>query len=62
MLEQEARRALSTVEQLEMALARVASEDNSVRTNTAEEIPDAHREIVADYYRRLGEADDATDQ
>jgi Mg2+ and Co2+ transporter CorA len=62
LLEQEARRALSTVEQLEMALARVASEDNSVRTNTAEEIPDAHREIVADYYRRLGEADDATDQ
>ena len=62
LLEQEARLALSRVEQLEIALARAVRTDNSVRTTTAEEIPEAHREIVADYYRRLGKADDESGQ
>jgi len=63
LLEEEARRALSSVEQLEMALANsVRTGNTNVRTNTVDEIPDEHREIVADYYRRLGQADDETDQ
>ena len=63
LLEEEARRALASVEQLEMALSRASRPENSsVRTNTAEEIPNAHRDSVADYYRRLGETDNGTDQ
>jgi hypothetical protein len=62
LLEEEARRALALVEQLELALARTAENDNSVRTNTVDEIPEQHREIVADYYRRLGEGNDESDQ
>jgi hypothetical protein len=63
LLEEEARRALSSVEQLEMALARAARPENgSVRSNTADDIPSEHRDSVADYYRRLGQANDGTDQ
>lgn len=62
LLEEEARRALSLVEQLELALARTAEGDDAVRTNTVDEIPEQHREVVADYYRRLGEVDDSTDR
>jgi hypothetical protein len=63
LLEEEARRALATVEQLEMALAKTARQDDAaVRTIAADEIPNAHKEIVADYYRRLGETDDETNQ
>ncbi len=59
LLEEEARRALAAVEQLEMALVKTARQnDPSVRTSAADEIPSAHKEIVADYYRRLGEADE----
>jgi len=59
LLEEEARRALAAVEQLEIALAKTARKDDaSVRTGAADEIPDAHKEIVADYYRRLGHTDD----
>ena len=63
LLEEEARRALSLVEQLELALSQTARDDaGSIRTNTMDDIPEAHREIVADYYRRLGQADDESDQ
>jgi hypothetical protein len=63
LLEEEARRALAAAEQLEMALAKTARKnDASVRTSPADEIPDAHKEIVADYYRRLGQSDDESDQ
>jgi hypothetical protein len=62
LLEEEARRALALVEQLELALAETAEPDGSVRANTVDEIPEQHREIVADYYRRLGEIDDTPDQ
>jgi DNA-binding NtrC family response regulator len=62
LLEEEARRALALVEQLELALARTAEGDDAVRTNTVDEIPEQHREVVADYYRRLGEIDDSTDR
>ena len=59
LLEEEARRALATVEQLELALAKTVQDGtDSVRTSTADEVPDAHRENVADYYRRLGAAGD----
>jgi len=61
LLEEEARLALSRVEQLEIALARTTRNEARVRATTADDIPDAHREIVADYYRRLGETDDETD-
>lgn len=63
LLEEEARRALSAVEQLEIALAKTGRQDfSSVRTLPADEIPDAHKEIVADYYRRLGQAEDEPEQ
>ncbi|MDH3441685.1 MAG: hypothetical protein OEM63_13080, partial [Gammaproteobacteria bacterium] len=62
LLEEEARLALSRVEQLEIALAKTARTEARVRTTTADEIPDAHREIVADYYRRLGDAGDDNDE
>ncbi len=63
LLEEEARRALAAVEQLEMALSRTARAGNgAVRTSATDEIPNQHKEIVADYYRRLGESDDESDQ
>ena len=63
LLEQEARRALAVVEQLEIALVKTARQDNAaVRTSAVDEIPDAHKEIVADYYRRLGQAADEVNQ
>lgn len=59
LLEDEARRALSLVEQMELALARATDgDDASVRTNAIDEIPDEHREIIADYYRRLGQSEE----
>ena len=63
LLEEEARRALAAVEQLEMALVKTARKDSaSVRASAADEIPSAHKEIVADYYRRLGQTDDETNR
>jgi len=63
LLEEEARRALASVEQLEIALARAARPENgNVRTNSGDEIPNEHRDSVADYYRRLGETDNGPDQ
>ncbi|MDX1500420.1 MAG: hypothetical protein R3176_11010, partial [Woeseiaceae bacterium] len=59
LLDREARHALALVEQLELALARSARRDaGGIRVGTEAEIPEAYRDIVADYYRRLG----ATDQ
>ena len=58
LLEEEARRALSLVEQLELALSRSSrGASGSIRTTTAEQIPEEHRQIVADYYRRLGDTE-----
>ena len=58
-LDAESRHALSLVEQLELALSRTARrKDVVVRTNATDEIPDEHKEIVADYYRRLGQAEE----
>jgi len=58
-LAREARAALSLVEQLELALAKTEHRNNAgVRSNASEEIPEQHREIVADYYRKLGQIDD----
>ncbi len=63
LLERESRYALSLVEQLEMALAKTARQnDRGVRTNNADEVPDEHREIIADYYRRLGQGEDSSGQ
>ena len=59
LLEEESRRALSLVEQMELALAKTAlKNDVSVRANMLDEIPDEHKESVADYYRRLGQAEE----
>lgn len=58
LLERESQAALTLVEQLELALARaVRAQDNTVRATPAERVPDEHREPVANYFRRLGEAD-----
>jgi hypothetical protein len=58
-LAREARAALSLVEQLELALARAERRDEAgVRVNVNEDIPEQHRKIVADYYRKLGQSDD----
>lgn len=63
LLDAESRHALSLVEQLELALARTArTNDVSVRTNASDEIPDEHKEIVADYYRKLGQAEESANQ
>ena len=63
LLEREARLALSLVEQLELALAKAARQDREgVWTNATDERPDAHREVIADYYRRLGKSGESADQ
>jgi hypothetical protein len=63
LLDAESRHALSLVEQLELALSRMMRKSNvSVHTNAADEIPDEHKEIIADYYRKLGNAEDTSDQ
>ncbi len=61
LLDAESRHALSLVEQLELALSRTArNKDVSVHTSAVDEIPDQHKEIIADYYRKLGQAEDST--
>ena len=63
LLDAESRHALSLVEQLELALSRtMRKSDVSVHTNAVDEIPDEHKEIIADYYRKLGNAEDTSDQ
>jgi hypothetical protein len=58
-LAREARQALALVEQLELQLAKaVNSDDRGIRSAANEEIPEQHREIVADYYRKLGQVDE----
>lgn len=55
-LAREARQALALVEQLELQLAKaVNGDDQGIRSAVEEEIPQQHREIVADYYRKLGQ-------
>jgi len=59
-LARESRLALTLVEQLELALKKADGVGAaSVRLNTLDDIPEAHREVVADYYRRLGQSDQA---
>ena len=59
-LARESRLALTLVEQLELALKKAdGAGAASVRLNTLDDIPEAHREVVADYYRRLGQSDQA---
>ena len=63
LLDAESRHALSLVEQLELALSKTARKnDVSVRTNATDEVPDEHKEIVADYYRKLGRAEESANQ
>ena len=63
LLDAESRHALSLVEQLELALAKsTRKNDVSIRTNATDEIPDEHKEIVADYYRKLGQAEVSANQ
>jgi hypothetical protein len=58
-LAREAQVALSLVEQLELALAKAERRDVAgVRVNVNEDVPEQHRKIVADYYRKLGQSDD----
>jgi hypothetical protein len=57
-LAQEARTALSLAEQLELALARTANSGSvGVRNEVPEDIPEQHRQTVADYYRKLGQTE-----
>jgi len=56
-LAREARQALALVEQLELRLAKaVSSDERGIRSAIDEEVPEQHRKIVADYYRKLGQA------
>ncbi len=58
-LAREARLALELVEQIELSLARAIEDDRpGIRSNSEEEITERHREIVADYYRRLGDSEE----
>jgi hypothetical protein len=57
-LAREAREALVLAEQLELQLASVANGANrGIRGDINADVPEQHREIVADYYRRLGQAE-----
>jgi hypothetical protein len=59
-LAREARQALALVEQLELRLAAAVEHDKpGIRGNASEEVPEQHREIIADYYRRLGQVDES---
>ncbi|MDX1480308.1 MAG: hypothetical protein R3315_01450, partial [Woeseiaceae bacterium] len=59
LLEREATAALALIEQLELALARaLRTRTAAVRATPAEPVTDEHREPVAQYFRRLGEAGD----
>jgi len=59
-LRRESQLALSLVEQLELALAKAAREpDAAVRVDTSDAVPESHRELVAEYYRRLGQTGEA---
>jgi hypothetical protein len=53
----QARRALSDVEQLELVLGRALKPTAGVRANPDEAVRESHREMVADYYRRLGQTE-----
>ena len=58
LLERESRLALELVERLELALARTARrDDDSIRVSAEDDVPEAYRDAVADYYRRLGSTD-----
>jgi hypothetical protein len=58
-LAREARQVLDLVEQLELRLASAVEGDKpGIRSSVSEEIPEQHREIIADYYRRLGQTED----
>ena len=62
LLAREARIALQLVEQLELALVATVEDDRpGIRSNTNVEITEQHREIVADYYRRLGQASEESE-
>jgi len=55
-LAREARQALALVEQLELRLAKaVSSDERGIRGAIDEEIPEQQSQIVADYYRKLGQ-------
>ena len=56
-LERETRLALELAERLELGLAGAVEDDRpGIRASADEDIAEQHREIVADYYRRLGSA------
>jgi hypothetical protein len=58
-LAREARQALALAEQLELQLASVVEGGKpGIRGNASEEVPEQHREIIDDYYRRLGQVDE----
>ena len=57
-LAREARQVLALAEQLELRLSRAVEGDPGGIRGTADEgVPEQHREIVADYYRRLGQTE-----
>jgi hypothetical protein len=54
---EEMRRTLVVVEQLELELQRASRSNDAVRSAEPVVVSDEHREMVAEYYRRLGEED-----
>ena len=58
-LAREARVALAIAEQLELQLSRaVEGNPGGIRGTADDGVPEQHRAIVADYYRRLGQTED----
>ena len=58
LLAREAREALALAEQLEIGLASVVEGDEpGIRGDVNADMPQQHRDIIADYYRRLGQAE-----
>ena len=63
LLAREARFALELVERLELELTAAVTDDKpGIRSNSDEAVAERHREIVADYYRRLGQTQDDADE
>ena len=58
LLEQEYRKMLALLEQLEVKVRRQVELDDKeeVRAIVGETVPESYREAVAEYYRRLGAA------
>jgi hypothetical protein len=56
-------KTLTLVEQLELELDRALNDKKAgIRMHVEDEVPEAYREVVADYYRKLGQVHSDVDE